>query len=236
MMAEKEEGIVLSTVRYGDRGVVVNTLTRSSGRRGYMASAGRRGLGAAMSPLTFLEFVGKGRRAGQMWRMGDVRLARPFRSIPFDPVLRAEAFFVAELLCRAVPADVPDPELFDFVSGAVAALDSGLEGRCNFHLFFMMRLTELLGFAPDTSRRGMPTFDMAAGSWAASPPPHPDSVGGRLADLWEALSTVGLGDLAQVAMSRAERREMVRLMSRYYQLHQPGFSPLKSQDVLSQLI
>lgn len=236
MMTEKEEGIVLSTVRYGDRGVVVNTLTRGSGRRGYMASAGKPGSAAALAPLTAVEFVAKGRRAGQMWRMGDVRLARPFRSIPFDPVLRAEAFFVAELLCRSVPADVPDPELYDFVSDAVAALDSGLEGSCNFHLFFMMRLSELLGFAPDTSRGGMPTFDMEAGHWAATPPPHPDSVGGRLADLWETLSTVGLGDLARVSMSRAERREMVRLMLRYYQLHQPGFSPLKSQDVLSQLI
>lgn len=236
MMTEKEEGIVLSTVRYGDRGVVVDTLTRTSGRRGYMASAGKPGSGAALAPLTTVEFVARGRRHGQMWRMSDVRMALPFRRIPFDPVLRAEAFFVAELLSRAVPTDVPDPELFDFVSGAVAALDEGMEGQCNFHLFFMMRLAEILGFAPDTSRRGMPTFDMEAGAWAPTPPPHPDSVGGRHADLWEALSTVEMGDLAQVAMSRAERREMVRLMSRYYQLHQPGFSPLKSQDVLSQLI
>lgn len=236
MMTEKEEGLVLSTVRYGDRGVVVDILTRSSGRRGYMASAGKTGSGAALSPLTAVEFVARGRRHGQMWRMGDVRLSRPFRQIPFDPVLRAEAFFVAELLTRSVPADVPDPELFDFASGAVAALDGGLEGCCNFHLFFMMRLTGPLGFAPDTSRRGMPSFDMEAGSWVPAPPPHPDSVGGRHADLWEALSTVGVDGLAQVAMSRAERREMVRLLSRYYQLHQPGFSPLKSQDVLSQLI
>lgn len=142
MRVEKEEGVVLSAVKYGESGIVVNVLTRSEGRR---ASWRRQDEGedappSMLLPLSVIEFVATGRKPSQMLRMSDVHLSHPFKSIPFSPLRRAEAFFIAELLCHAVPDDVPDPDLFDFVSGAVAALDDGMEGDYNFHLFFMMRL------------------------------------------------------------------------------------------------
>lgn len=237
MRVEKEEGVVLSAVKYGESGIVVNVLTRSEGRRGFMASAGRgRGrVSSMLLPLSVIEFVTTGRKPSQMRRMSDVHLCHPFKSIPFSPLRRAEAFFIAELLCHAVPDDVPDPDLFDFVSGAVAALDDGMDGDYNFHLFFMMRLADYLGFGPDINREGMPIFDMAAGTWVGAYPPHPDVVTGRMADLWHWASSVETSGLAGMPMSRVERQELITLMTKYYRLHQPGFRDLSSQQILAQL-
>lgn len=237
MRAEKEKGVVLSAVKYGESGVVVNVLTHGEGRRRFMASAGRgRGrVSSMLLPLSVVEFVVTGHKPSHMRRMADISLSRPFKSIPFSPLLRAEAFFIAELLCHAVPDDVPDADLFDFVSDAVATLDDGVDGDYNFHLFFMMRLADYLGFGPDINRDGMPIFDMAAGTWAATLPPHPDVVTGRMADLWQWASSVETGDLASMPMSRLERQELITLMTKYYRLHQPGFRDLSSQSILAQL-
>lgn len=237
MREEKEEGIVLSTVKYGESGIVADILTRGSGRKGYMASAGRKRGGGQpiLTPLTTVDFVGRRRRENQMSRMGDVRLSRPFRTIPFNPVRRAEAFFIAELMSRAIPPEIPDPDLFDFASQAIGALDDGMEGDYNFHLYFMMRLAEHLGFGADTSRDGRGFFDMAGGTWVESLPPHPDAVGGRMADIWHWASTTTTGRLAEMEMNRSERQELIRLMTRYYKIHQPGFGDMASQQILAML-
>lgn len=236
MTTDKSEGVILSTVKYGDNAVIVNALTLESGRRGYMAAlgAGRRRAGL-LAPLSVVEFVATGRRRGQMQRMTELRAAPPLTRIPFDPTLRAVAFFMDELLCRTVPDEVPDQDLYGFVRGAVLALDAGIGGAYNFHLFFMMRLAGMLGFAPEAERGAMPIFDMEAGTWTAAAPPHPDTVTGRMADLWDAMATAAPDELAGVAMSREERQELITLMTRYYKLHLPGFTDLKSQAVLAQL-
>lgn len=237
MREEKEEGLVLSTVKYGEGGLVVNIFTRNEGRRCYMASANRRKGKSqpGLMPLTMVEFVGKSRRSSQMGRMSDVRLSRPFGTIPFNIIRRSEAFFIAELMSRAIPPDVPDPDLFDFAREAIATLDDGMEGDYNFHLYFMMRMAEYLGFGVDTDRGGRMIFDMIAGTWADSLPPHPDVVVGRMADLWHWAATTEPDRLTEMEMSRAERQELIRQMTRYYKIHQPGFGDMTSQEILVQL-
>ncbi len=236
MTTDKSEGVVLSTVKYGDNAVIVNALTRDAGRRAYMAALGaNRRRAGLLAPLSVVEFVATGRRRGQMQRMTELRAAPPLTRIPFDPTLRAVAFFMDELLCRTVPDEVPDEDLYVFVRDAVLALDAGIGGAYNFHLFFMMRLAGALGIAPASERAGMPIFDMEAGTWASTPPPHPDTVTGRMADLWDAMATTPPDGLAGVAISRSERQELITLMTRYYKLHLPGFANLKSQAVLAQL-
>ena len=63
MTTDKSEGVVLSTVRYGDDAVIVSALTRDAGRRAYMAALGasRRRAGL-LAPLSVVEFVAAGRR------------------------------------------------------------------------------------------------------------------------------------------------------------------------------
>lgn len=233
-------GIVISTVRYGDNGVVANVLTRDDGRRAYMASAtgGKSGKGGRMAmlmPLSLIEFVASGIKRTAMPRMSQTRFRRPLGKIPFDPTRRAVAMFVAELLTRAVPEEVPDPVLFDFVDASISILDDDIDGTYNFHLWFMMHLADHLGIGPERNTTGSNIFDMEAGLWADRLPPHPFSVCGREAELWESLGETDVTDLASITMTRSERQHMIDLMSQYYKIHLPGFGQLKSQTILAML-
>lgn len=233
-------GVVLSTVRYGDNGIVVNVLTRESGRRAFMASTPgvKSGKGAKMAmlmPLSLIEFVTTGGRNGKMARMGQTRLRMPFTRLGADPTRRAVAIFIAELLCRTIPEDVPDPVSFDFVDAAISALDDEIDGAYNFHLWFMMHLMAHLGIGPEAGTGRKEIFDMEAGTWADRLPPHPNTIRGRDAELWRALGETGVTDLAGITMSRGERQRMIDLMSQYYRMHMPGFSQLKSAAILAML-
>ena len=233
----KDRGIVLSTVKYGDKSVVANILTRESGRRGFMVSIGgrRNGVAAMLQPLSCIEFSYGGGRRASLRRATEMKLEMPFATIPFSPVRRSEALFLAELLCKAIPDDVPDPDLYDFVRASVEQLDGALNGDYNFHLMFMMRLTDYLGFAPDTERKGALLFDMESGLWTSNIPIHQNTVSGRMADLWLSFCTADASYLQEIEMNRSERQEMISLMEQYYRLHQPGFGELKSQKILAML-
>lgn len=240
METSEQAGIVLSTVRYGESGVVANVLTRDGGRRSFMTSGagGRKGGGSRMAmlmPLSQVGFVQSGGRGGRMGRMTQLRLRRPAVRIPVDPVRRSVAMFVAELLYRSTPEEVPDPELFDFADGAVTRLDGEMEGAYNFHLWLMMRLTAYLGIEPETGRGGRGIFDLEAGTWACVQPPHPNTVDGRMADLWERISEAEVTSLGGIVMSRGERQGMIEALSQYYRLHLPVFGTLKSAAVLAML-
>ncbi len=234
------QGIVLSTVRYGDNGIVVNILTREDGRRAFMAStpkaqSGKNAKMALLMPLSLIEFSASGARSGRMARMSQARLRHPFVRVCTDPTRRAVAMFTAELLCRAMPEEVPDPASFDFIDTAISALDDEIDGAYNFHLWFMMHLTSHLGIGPEANDTRLPIFDMEAGTWADHLPPHPNTLSGREAELWDALEATGVTELADITMSRGERQRMIELMSAYYRMHLPSFGQLKSAAILAML-
>ncbi len=239
MAAETTQGIVLSAVKYGDKGVVVNVLTRGNGRRAFMASVGGgkgKGGGAAMlTPLSLIEFVSTGVRRTAMQRMSQTRFRRPPIRMWTDPVRRSVAMFVAELMVKSVPEEVPDDELFEFADAAIGKLDDDIGGAYNFHLWFMMQLAAYLGIGPDMGRHGAKIFDMEAGTWESAMPVHPNILTMRDADLWEELQNTGVETLESVRMTRAERQRMIEAMSQYYRLHLPGFTGLKSQSILAML-
>lgn len=238
-LTSKIEGVVLSTVRYGDSNIVVNILTPDEGRRAYIvgaSSGSRRSTPSAMLlPLSLVEFVASSRRKGSMARMSAVRLRAPFRAIPFDPVLRAEALFMAELVAKAVPQEVPDRLLYDFVVNSVEALDAGIPGVASFHLLFMMRLADYLGFGPEPKADGCDVFDLEAGVWCSAIPTHPYSLTGRAAEVWDAISSASVESLASLRISRVEKREAIDTMATYFRLHTPNFGQLQSHIVLAQL-
>lgn len=190
---------------------------------------------AMLMPLSLIEFVATGGRNGKMARMGQTRLRMPFTRLGADPTRRAVAIFIAELLCRTIPEDVPDPVSFDFVDAAISALDDEIDGAYNFHLWFMMHLMAHLGIGPEAGTGRKEIFDMEAGTWADRLPPHPNTIRGRDAELWRALGETGVTDLAGITMSRGERQRMIDLMSQYYRMHMPGFSQLKSAAILAML-
>lgn len=234
----KIRGVVLSTVRYGDSNLVVNILT-ADGRRAFMVGAGhgtRRSTPAAVTmPLSLVEFVAGRSRKGGMPRMSGLQFAHPCCAIPFDPVRRAEALFIAELITHAVPADVPDPELFDFVWHSVLRLDEGMPGLPSFHLLFMMQLSQYLGFGHELKTEGCNIFDMEAGQWVAHLPTHPYVLTDRAAQVWHIIESADEHNLSQMGLSRQEKCQAIDAMSTYFRLHTPGFGSLQSHLILAQL-
>ena len=232
-------GIVLSSVKYGDSSLVVNVLTRDDGRRAFIVPARRSSrhvnVAAMLMPLSQIEFEPLLRRKNAMPRLAEPHLAFPYTSIHSDNVKRQVCFFIAELLVKSIPDDVPDPLLFDFVAQSLQAFDVNLPAPYNFHIFFMLNLSDFLGFGPDRQRTACSVFDLQAGVWTSSLPFHQHLLSGRMADLWHAFASADPLALDQISLSRQERHDLIDALQDFYALHHPGFRQLQCPDFLASL-
>ena len=153
MKSYKARGIVLGTLKYGEKGVIVHMLTDTHGRQSYMIQgvkpSAKGSKMALLQPMFAVEFEGLQSSKMSMHRMKDLVPGVVLQSTPFDIRKSTMSLFMAEVLYRLVRESEPAHELFDFVWGCVAALDAIDEGIANFHLWFLANLSRPLGFSPD---------------------------------------------------------------------------------------
>lgn len=237
-MIEKITGIVLETVRHNDRHDIVTVYTRERGRVPFLVPSSSTKAGrmrrARLQPLAVISADINFSSKSEIQRLNSFTPEALWPGIHSDPVRQSIAIFITEFLGRLLRESAPDPNLWDYIAGSVAVLDSIDRGLPNFHIIFLSRLTRLLGIRPDT--HGSHTavcFDLRDGVYKRAHPLHNDVVtGGNLR--WAAI----LGRLDYVhapylRLNGAGRRALLDGLLRYYAIHFPGLDRLKSPEILT---
>ncbi|MDE7402198.1 MAG: DNA repair protein RecO [Muribaculaceae bacterium] len=240
MAVERLIGIVTDVLKHSDRHDVVSLYTRSHGRVALLAPAGNgkaaRARRAAMMQLSVIETDVKFNANRDLQFLG--RFSRPvlWRTIYFDPVKSAVAIFISEFLNQFLRQSPPDPQLFDFLVGAIDRLDKMERGVANFHLGFLVEFLDYAGIRPDLSdwQAGC-WFDLRGGVASMLPPGHRDVI--------EPRNTAGLPILARMTTANAatfkfnglQRRQFMSELLKYYAVHFPGIGSLKSPEILAEV-
>ena len=240
MKSYKARGIVLSTVKYGDSGMVVQMLTDRYGRQSYMVQGVRSGRGkgskmALFQPMFALEFEGLESPKMQLHRFGEVHNGLVLQSIPFDVKKSTIALFMAEVLHRLIKESEPNEMLFDFVWGSVEALDDMQEGVANFHLWFLSQLCRFLGFSPGNEYFSGAWFDIANGLYTELPPPRPHQMSQENALILRDMLECDVRYLAEVGLNRAQRVDFLAVLLSYYAFHLDTIHSVQSIRILQEV-
>lgn len=234
-------GVVLNTVKYGDKGLVVQMLTSSHGRQSFMVQGlgsrgGRSGSRAALyQPLFALEFEGLESSKMQMHRFAEVHAGIVLRTIPFDVKKSTIALFMAEVLHRLVKESEPNEMLFDFVWGSIEALDVAEEGVANFHLWFLSNLCRFLGFSPGNEYVADGWFDMAEGLYTSAEPPKRMAMSQQNALILRDMLECDVRYLAEVGLNRAQRVDFLDALLAYYAYHLDTINSVQSVKILQEV-
>ncbi len=237
-MLQKTKGIVLNHTDYGESSIVVHVFTELLGRQSYLVnsvrSSKKKNLLALLQPLTVLDMEVYHKNKNDLQRIKEIKVNTPFKTIPFHPVRRAIAFFITELLAKSLRDEATSANMFEFLMQSVLALDEGIPGEANFHLFFMLQLTRFLGFYPQMEEN-MPYFDLMNGTYSHLKPGHNHFVTGQSLTCWYQLAHASIQDLLSLNWNSSIRQQLIADMETYYQLHLPGFGHLNSHHILHQL-
>ncbi len=234
-------GVVLNTIKYGDKGLVVQMLTSSHGRQSFMVQGlgsrgGRSGTRAALfQPLFALEFEGLESSKMQMHRFAEVHAGIVLRSIPFDVKKSTIALFMAEVLHRLVKESEANEMLFDFVWGSIEALDVADEGVANFHLWFLSNLCRFLGFSPGNEYMADDWFDMAEGMYVGVEPPKRLAMSPQNAQILRDMLECDVRYLGEVGLNRAQRVEFLDALLAYYAYHLDTINSVQSIKILQEV-
>lgn len=240
MKSYKGRGIVLHTLKYGDTSLVAHVLTDVWGRRSYMVQGVRsqRGHGSKLAlfqPMFPLEFEGLESPHRQMDRFREVSLGLTLENLPFDVRKTTIAMFMAETLYRLIRESEPNEELFRFVWDSVGALDALERGVSNFHLWFLVNLSLLLGFRPGNDYRPGCWFDTREGLYTPTPPLHPGGMEPSEASLLAELLGFEVGRLDELELNRERRGRFLTAMLNYYGYHLEGMGLVRSADILREV-
>ena len=240
VMLTKSQAIVLHSIKYGETRLIVDMFTRNFGRQSFIVSIPKTPKGKIkkqfFQPLTLLEIETDIRQNLQLQKLGDVRLATSFTSIPFEPDKLAISLFVAEFLYYALRSEQSNELLYDYLEHSIMWLDGQQNSFANFHLVFLLRLTRFLGFYPnlDDYEDG-DYFDLRESEFMRNPPVHKDFLHPEEAKKVQLMMRMDFPTMHLFRMSHEERNRLLEVALKYYRLHLPDFPEMKSIEVLQAL-
>lgn len=207
--------IVLSTTPFGEKGVVVHTLSREYGRRGFLASVGKSASMSRFMPLSIIQAQASVNTRSQLWRIHSVETLNPLLGIRTSMEKNAISVFMSEVLFRVVHEGAPDEALFDWCLGDILTLNA-LEGNfASYHIRFLLELAVHLGFSPEAS-------DLAP------------FAGEYYSKLSQFISSP-LDAALILPMSGTERTEIASAILRYLEYHTESSINIRSLQVLHEL-
>ena len=235
MKSYKARGVVLSTVKYGDSGMVVQMLTDRYGRQSYMVQGVRSGRGrgskmALFQPLFLLQFEGLESSHSDLHKMREVQNDVVFKSLPYDIRKSTMALFMAEVLYRLVGESEAN-----FVYHSVKALDEIDEGVANFHLWFLANLSRYLGYFPGNEHAKGCWFDMREGLYVREMPMHNHTMNVEEAELLCDLTETDLECLGEIPLNREQRVAMLSRLVDYYSIHLEAIRSVRSIEILQEV-
>ncbi len=235
-MLVKTKAIVISSLKFQEKSLIVKCFTLSNGLKSYFvrdAFSSRKGSQkiAYFQPLSILEIEAVHKNKGTLENFKEIKTAIPFQSIHTDIVKSTMVMFLSEMLHYSIQEEEKNESLFVFLETALTWLDHHDE-ISNFHLILLLETTKYLGFYPDVSEINLPFFEMNDGVFTlfhglGSLTEHETNLLKKLIDL--------KFDNVQKVFHVIERQILLKILIDYYSFHLDGFKKPKSLDVLREI-
>lgn len=241
LMIEKTRGIVLHQTRGATGHLIVTIFTEDCGAVAFVVKPSRaktqRLHTNLLRPLSIVDLIFDLRVNQSLQRIEDLHVGMAYRSLPYHPVKETIALFLGEFLYYSLRNETRNQPLFAFLCNSLAWLDACDSGLANFHLTLLLRLTRFLGFWPsvDASAHGM-FFDMQTCQYTEVRPPHGAYLTPEEAGLMPLMMRMNFPSMHLFRMSREQRNRFLDILEAYYQQRIPGFPPLRSLQVLRDLL
>jgi len=230
------EAIVISSIKYGEADLIVKCFTASSGLRSYLLRnilKSKKGkLRTAMfQSLTLLTVEVFHKDKGILERIHEAKILYPLKTLQNDFSKTAIVFFIADVLRYAIQEEEQNIALFDFLKAAIIWLDTH-DNIANFHLLFLLNLTQYLGFYPDHSEKELPYFNLLEGTFESTSL-NPYCYEGLKIQVLRLLLGTKFDTLNTIKLNQNQRADFLSMLLQYYELHLHGFKKPRSLSVLN---
>jgi DNA repair protein RecO (recombination protein O) len=231
------KAIVIHTFPYSESSLMLKAYTEKIGYTTFLLKGFKRNKKQKINlhPLALVEITCVAKEKTTLNQARNISLLKPYSNILTNPIKSGLAMFIAEFLGHAIRDDQEgESHFFTWLTQAIDHLENK-DSLANFHLWFLLSLTDHLGFLPQGKRSNeTPLFNIIEGSFlkegsSAISCSETESI------LLDKLMTNKMDELLLLRFSKEERKQILALLHEYFQVHLDKEFSLKSLDVLSQL-
>ena len=235
-MLVKTKAIVLSSLKYQEKSLIVKCFTQSDGLKSYFvqnAFSGKKSNQkiAYFQPLTILEIEANHKNKGTLEHFKEIKLATAYQTINTNILKSTIVIFLSEMLHHSIQEEEKNEDLFTFLETALIWLDTH-EETSNFHLILLLEITKFLGFYPYDSETDFNFFEMTEGIF--SPFQGISCLSEHETFLFKKLIYLKF-DSDQKVFAGIERQILLKIILDYYSIHLDGFKKPKSLEVLKEV-
>jgi DNA repair protein RecO (recombination protein O) len=235
-MQVKTRAIVISTLKFQEKSLIVKCFTLSDGLKSYFvrdafSSKKSNQKIAYFQPLTILEIEAVHKNKGTLENFKEIKIAEPFHSIYSSISKSTIVMFISEVLHHSIHEEEKNENLFTFLETALNWLDDHSE-IANFHLILLLEITKYLGFYPDVSDVDQKYFELNEGRFSSFQ--AISSISEHETNLFKKLINLRFEN-DQKTFHVIERQLLLKILIDYFSIHLDGFKKPKSLEVLKEV-
>lgn len=235
-MLEKTKAIVISTIKYQEKSLIVKCFTEARGLKSYFirdAFSSKRSAQkiAYFQPLTLLQIEADHKDKGGLSYLKEIKLFAPYYTIGSDIRKTTIVLFISEILYSCIKEEEENHTLYSFLETALLWLDSHTE-TINFHLILLLEITKFLGFYPVLPQDSEIYFEMSEGVFTS----HETTTCLNREEtlLFKKLLSLKFDTPGKI-FHVTERQQLLTLLLKYYELHLGSFKKPKSLEILREV-
>lgn len=219
-LTTKSRLIVLHLTKYSDSSAVIHAVDSVGGRKSFLVRGlGKKRQSSEFHPLNILDVVSAESPKSSLAVLREWEPVASLERIRSDLFKSSQAIFISEVLYRSLRTEETDEKLFEWLCGAVAALETTEGSVANFHLWFLVSYIVKLGFRPDKFEDIEPK----------------GLFGERDSELLFKIIQSSMGETLAMPLSSARRQEFVKTAMRYLSYHLGADLNIRSLAVLHEL-
>lgn len=213
--------IILKSANYSDTQKIVHAYTREMGYLSFISPAfifKKRNCAANSMQIVEIEFFEN--EKSNLHKLKSITPISNTSAIYFDVYKMNIALLWSEVLNLILKNEQKNENLFDFIVQSTEYLSSAQDNSGNFNLFFLYRLTTLLGFRIDTASwaEGY-VFNINDGCFCPSGTDSPYISGPNSAKVVCRLCTCQLEELKELALNRQSRNILLDIIFLFFGIH-----------------
>ncbi len=235
-MLVKTKAIVISTLKYQEKSLIVKCFTQSDGLKTYFvrdafSNKKTSQKNAYFQPLTLIEIEAIHKNKNTLETLKEIKINTPLHGIHTNIFKSTIVLFLAEMLQNAIREEEKNDPLFIYLETALIWLDSNTK-IANFHLITLLEISKYLGFYPNTNHIHKPFFELIEGTFSNNQ--AISSLNETQTNLFKNLIALKISDTQNHFLNH-DRQTLLKIIIDYYALHLNGFKRPKSIDILKEI-
>lgn len=221
-MISTTKAIVLSAMKYKDSSLIVTCYTMSHGVQSYILHHVLKSKKGKINPgyfqvLSQLELQVNHKPNQSLQKISEVKLQHTYTSLQTNIYKSTVALFLAEILHNCLKEEEENQDLYNYLEAALLWYDIH-DFNANFHLLFLIKLSQHLGIYPDEHKLNQNFF-------------YYEKNQTKIEGL-KLLFGANFDDLHVIKYSAQMRQEILNEILQYFNVHLGVFKKPKSLRIL----